>query len=209
MNPSNACFSNISINRMFNEARESLPYAAPYLFLTIDPCGGSQDPLHGVSDFALITHIVYRSANYICGLEAIAVQTQNDYESRVLGHIARCYQNIKLANAKLIVTVEGNLGLEASHVKRLISATYPAAVFLNHGKGTDGLRTDQHNKPAMAQILDYQLRAEGVHLIRELVCTDPNPAKVLEKLRTQLLVYSRLTIEPKVSENDPRLTMRD
>ena len=192
-----ACFDANDVNHLFSKPRESIRQAVKHLFLTIDPSGGSQNPETSVSDFAVCTHII--PGFQIVGLEAIPCINADDYEPRLIEHIKLCMANPMLANAQLVCAIEGNLAMEANHIKRFILKHIPTAIFLGDQGRKDGVRTTEDTKQAMAMILDRALRRDEVSIIKEFTTTHPDPAKLLQQTRSQLIAYSRLTIPPKTA----------
>jgi len=122
---------------------------------------------------------------------------RTDYETRLVEHIRLCFTNPMIKDAKLICSVEGNLAMEATHIKRCILKSFPCAVFLGDQGNKDGVKTSEKTKHDMAMMLDSALRSESISIIREFVTTDNEPFQVLEKAKKQLLNYSRLTLSAK------------
>lgn len=193
--PTTACFDHESVLKLFTAPRESLQRVAEYLFCTIDPNGGSDHPENSISDFAVICHTVPEMK--ITGAEAFAYSDPLEYKERLLAHLARQFENPMVRNAKLVCAFEGNYANEAHYIKQLVLQHYPAAVFLTNYDNKDGVKTDEHIKPAMAMMMNIALRSDCVSIIKEFVTTEANPQDVLNKLRVQLLNYSRLTIPAK------------
>ena len=198
----NACFDANDVNRLFAKPRESIRQAARYLFLSIDPSGGSQNPETCISDFAVCTHIV--PGFQIVGLEAIPCVTEEDYQTRLIEHIQLCFANPMLAGAQLVCAIEGNLAFEANHIQRHIMKHIPSAIFLGNQGAKRGVKTTEESKHLMAKILDSALRKDEVSIIKEFVTTHPEPAKLLQEAKKQLNAYSKLTIPAKTAFDQVR-----
>jgi hypothetical protein len=193
--PSTACFDADSIHKVFSENRKSITQAVDYLFITIDPCGGSMKPQDNLSDFAVMAHFV--PGVQIRGYEAIACRNPDDYELRLIQFISLALDHPMIRDAKLVVTVEGNLGMEASYIRRLIYSRWPTTSFIGNMGQKDGVKADERSKHEMALVFDRALREGSVSICREFVTTDSNPAQLLQKARDQWLNYSRLTVPAK------------
>jgi hypothetical protein len=193
--PKTQCFDSDAILNLFSAQRYGLDRSVNYLFVTIDPCGGSMVPENSISDFAVCSHVT--PGFKIVGFEGIACSHPKDYEMRLVEHIRLALSHPQIRDAKLICAVEGNLAFEATHLKRKILEFYPNAVFISNMGLKDGVKTDENTKHGMALMLATALNSENVTILNDWVTTDPNPLKLLEKVKKQLLNYKRLTIPPK------------
>ena len=200
--PKNTCFDSDAIFKLFSKERMTLTKSVEYLFVTIDPCGGSMSPEQNLSDFAVCAHVA--PGLRIIGLEAIPIQVPDDYETRLIQFIIDCMKHPMIRQAQLVVIVEGNLALEASHIRRIIHKQFPSALFIGDMGNKDGVKTDEKSKHQMALIFDTHLRSGAISISDDFVTTDPEPTKLLEKAKTQLLNYSRLTVPAKSPFNPTR-----
>jgi len=203
--PTMNCFDMESVHRLFDKARVPLSRVSEYLFITIDPCGGSMKPDTSVSQLALCSHAV--PGYQMVGAEGIFVAKPEDYEDRIINHIHMCRRNPFLTNARIVVFIENNLALEASHLRKLIKDHFPRAVFPNETDDVkDGLKTSKESKAAMAMMTARLLREDQLSISKDFVTTDANPAGLLEALRKQLLRYSKLTIPSKDPYGNTRIS---
>jgi len=192
------CFKKDKVLTMFQAYRHSLPRKANELFVVIDPCGGSMEALTRKSDFALMTFVNINGRIYVIGLEAFWVRRPEDYENRVIQHIRMCRKNPMLRDSLLVCIVEGNLALEASHIRRMLLNAFPRNIqFMGDQGKKDGVLTTETSKHAMALVFDTALNEEKISIIKEFVTTHENSDELLGLAQTQLLDYSRLTTEPK------------
>jgi hypothetical protein len=187
--PSNACFDPYLVQELFSSKGHTIDRAQRYLFVTIDPSGGSMKPEHSKSDFALISHVI--PGCQIVGMEAIAAKNVTSWETRIVEHIKRCLDSPYMVHAKLIVIVEGNMATEATHAKRMILKHWPTAAFPgNMGPDKTGVHTTNQTKFDAQELFQIALAEDAIRLPRTLITTDPSPNKLIDKLRVQMLKYS-------------------
>lgn len=190
----NRCFKKEKVFLLFEKFRTSLQFGAKYIFVVIDPAGGSQKPEDSNSDFAVCTVVIERGNIVIKGLEAFVIQNPEDYQGRLVRHIRKCYEDPCLLTAQLVVITEGNLALEAGYVRQLTQQQFPQCICLSNQGRKDGVKTDEYTKGSMAMKLDHVLNSESISICKDLVTTHDNPAQLLDQAKEQLLRYSRLAI---------------
>jgi hypothetical protein len=202
--PKTACFDSEAIYELFTKPRNSLIQAANVVITAVDPNGGSKDPVHNSSDFAMCSYVV--PGMQIVGADAYPTANIDESQSRTIEYIKRLKQNPQLRNAKFIFAIESNLANESSYIQKHILEYFPDARFMSNSGQGRGVRTENATKQLMAMMLEKALRTGEVSIIREFVTTDEEPIKLLDKMRKQFLNYSRLTIPPKTPFEQTKFT---
>jgi hypothetical protein len=201
------CFNHNLLHELFaNRKFDPNENQHRYLFITIDPCGGSVKPSDSSSDVALVSHCL--PSMRVLGSDLMQVKNITECGPRVLEHIHMCLKLYSMRNAKLIVFIEGNMQGEAQFLMNLIMSHFPYASFPSTYNPNDkvGLITNNRVKHDMAQGFSQALMSERVSIAEPFITTDPHPQALLTKIRTQLMKYSRYAKEGKDPLQSTRYT---
>lgn len=199
----NRCFDTKAVLDLFSKTeRRYIEAAPPFVFVAIDPCGGTRNEHGRVSDFAMCTHI--GPGMIIIAAEAFYVDNIRTSVPRMLAHFKLIRSHPMLVHSKLVVSIEGNLGNEAGWLREEIQKDNYNVTFLSDHKHIDGVKTNEKNKHRMQLNLDMLLQSKQISISRDFFSTDPNPALVLQKAQNQLLTYSRILIPGRDSFKAPR-----
>lgn len=203
--PSLACFQADQVHDLFTKSGFVLDCYQRYVFMAIDPSGGSIDPETTVSDFALITGIL-PGVGFI-GMEAIPSVNMSSWETRLILHIRMVMSNPYLTRSKLVIFVEGNMSTEAMMIRKLIWEYFPEACFPGTlGDEKVGILTTGQTKYDQQHIFQLALAKGDIRVARDLITTDNKPGELLTKLRTQLINWSKFAVPGKTPLQATRYT---
>jgi hypothetical protein len=191
--PSNACFDPDLVYQVFSSSRYKLQEAQRYLFCAIDPCAGSIEPEHHISDFSWMTAV--SPGLKIMSSDSIEIHKLVDCQVPLLTHLNEMMKRPYLMNAKLVVFIEGNMKTEARTVRNMIREVFPLAVFPStHPTNTHAvgvLTTAQTKQDSQAYFQSLLQQQHGVQIAHDFFSLEKNPNIVLDKLRNQWIEYSK------------------
>lgn len=201
----NTCFDSEQLEKLFSNPRRSVPeLVLPYVFMAIDPNGGSEKSATRISDFAVCTSI--GPGFEILGLEAIDAAVPSDYETRLENHLKTVQKIPRLSHAKLIVSIEGNLAHEAYHISEFIKAKSPflQTHFLGDMERKPGVKTTEKSKDELQRVFSTALGTEQISISSNFVTTHENPAELLKMAKHQLMKYAYVAVPGKTLFQETR-----
>lgn len=204
---SNACFDpdlvkHVFLNKIFKFAPGD---SQRYLFLTIDPCGGSNKYIKHTSECAWVTTV--EQGCRVVGAESLKVEKIHDAIPILIEHLRLCFKIPALNSARLIVFIEGNMIGEANTLKMAIQDHFPDAQFpCAKDNGKLGIITDNQVKHDMQMVLNGLLSEYAVQIFHDFVNVKGKQQEVLNKLRTQLVAYSYLEVPAKTPHEANKYT---
>lgn len=185
------------LERMFKNPVKYLSVDIPYLFIAIDPNGGrlKSTDKPSISDYAVISG--YRNHEgvwVILGAENIDTMEPMHYEPIVTGHVHRLANLPHFQRALIVVEIENNLAMQASHVadklyndRSISSRLY----IMDQGNGSRvGVTTTQSGKWAMI-LHARQLMAQDLFSFDADFYSSSEPEKIKQQLREQLRNFSQ------------------
>lgn len=159
-------------------------------FTSVDPSAGSDKDDKRTSDFAIIT--IGSPGNIVLAMDAIDAVKPEDYEEILVNHIKRVRKLEFCSASTCVVDVESGTGMEAGHIRRLISRNFSRVVFMTDFTRKPGRKTTQAVKEEMALLTHHFLKTGSLAFHSKWVTSAKDPAKLLGSLRSQLATYSRI-----------------
>ena len=203
--PSLACFNHEHINRTFTNPRFILEGAAEDLvFMVIDPCSGSKKPETGTSEFAWLTFI--GPGFRVLGGDSIPTLNPLSWEGPLIDHLIQVMRRPEFVKARLIVFIEGNMPTEAYTAQQLILRTFPDARFPGNLGEKVGVITTPQSKHNMSVAFQLALAKNNISFFRDFITSDEFPNRTLQKIKQQLINYTRCVKPGKDVFSDTRFT---
>jgi hypothetical protein len=182
------CFRRDLVERFIGRPRVSLFDPVRWIFMSIDPCGGSKKPEHGRSDFAIVS--ICFPYTTIVGLEAIDAVRTEDYEPVLMEHIRKLREKRFLENATIVLDVEANNFMEAGNIQGMVRRAGNVLCMDDAGR-KPGMETTPAAKEEMVDIFDRLLHADDIRIDPEIVTNHPNPIQIIRALGEQCVEYRR------------------
>lgn len=189
----NNCFPEVFIKAVFESSRVVIRKPVDFLFVAIDPSGGSQKVSSTTSDFAVCCHI---NPFTIVGLDAFPICNGFEINDRLKSLINKILSHSMFSKTKIVLTIEGNLGPTAGYIAKFMSDQFPGRVItLSTFTGGEKVGMLQTNKTKVDSyiLLRHRLYEWKVNLAEKVATTDISEEVILNKLQEQLLAY-KMTI---------------
>ena len=188
------CFPSALTDRVFNSPRVKIKYDVDFLFVAIDPSGGSIKEAKVTSDFAVCCHIYPFT---IVGLDAYGICNNGDINVPLKLLLDRIMSAPQYHATKIVLTVEGNLGSNAGYIADYVSGLYPGrviAVSTFSDPRKIGLHQTNEVKNEMYSQTKHKLVGDKVFLAETVHTTDVSEASILTKLNKQLNSYQVVSV---------------
>ena len=163
-----------------------------YIYISIDPCGGSNDPERSSSDFAIVSGCRMADGFMYLGAERLTVIDTSNYESVLTDHIMNLRKVPGLGGAKLVVDVEGNGGSVEARIIQLIALKFKDVVVVNDFKGKFGTNTTNPMKQNATIMFRNALEQRGLCFFGNFVTSDRHPQGLLEAIFKQMLDFEKV-----------------
>lgn len=191
------CFKQHLVEQLFAKPRMPVPNGSRYVYMGVDPVGGSSREELSKSDFVLYT--ICGPGTIILGAEAINVARFADYKDRVLEHIRRMRARPGFENSTIVLDVESGTGLEADHIQSLVFSTGNVIALNDFAGGRKpGTLTTNHNKMEMTQHFQVKLEKGDIFFAEDFITTHSDPRGLMQEIKNQLCQF-RATIVPSKS----------
>ncbi len=184
------CFPQHMVDQLFDGPRIRVKAPVNFLFVTIDPSGGSDKITSSVSDFAVCCHV--EPGFNIIGLDAYPIQNASDINTRLKTLLDKIVYLPFFLNSKIVLSVEGNTGPTAGYISDYLKTIYTGRVIplstFNRGEKIGMLQTNK-TKNEMYTLMRHALFLSRVSLSDTIFTTESSESTILNKLRAQLLSY--------------------
>jgi hypothetical protein len=208
----NNCFPETLVKAVFESSRVIIRRPVDFLFVAIDPSGGSQKVSSTSSDFAVCCHI---NPFTIVGLDAFPICNAFEVNDRLKNLLTKILSRSMFSATKIVLTIEGNLGPTAGYIEKFVSEKFPGRVIpISTFSGGEKIGMLQTNKTKTDSyiLLRHALFDWKVTLAEKVATTDISEEVILNKLQEQLLAY-KMTIgtnnRMKFSGKGTNLTAKD
>lgn len=191
-------FDQGKIRDMYNRERYELSDYVNYIFISVDPVGGSDNPDKNKSDFVIMS--ICEPYTTILGMEQLNIVATVGYEKILIDHLHRLRLNQYTANATLVIDVESGSGFVAPDVAAMVRNNFRNYYILSDFKvRKEGTLTTNEGKAKMYQLTHNELRQDRVRIATNIVTHNPDPEKMVAEFRDQMLNYSRYAIKAKTA----------
>lgn len=164
-----------------------------YIYISIDPSGGSDNPDKISSSFAVVSCVSYGDSFVIVGMEELDVIEYKDYATVLEDHVRNLRSIPGLGGALIVLDVEGNGGSDNAHAIQRPIMSFSNVVTVNDGKRRHGTLTTNPMKRDMMEAARAALERKAIHIYENYVTSHRNPLKLLDVLFQQMLDYEKLT----------------
>lgn len=190
------CFTERSVLKMMTDPRVTLYEPVRYVYIVIDPSGGSDIPDKRSSDFCLVS--ICAPNTTIVGMEAIDVVASEDYEQIVVKHMNLIRLKPMFQNCTFVIDAESGCGYVAGDLEVLIRRNFQRVVcmsdFTNRKPGT--LTTNQAKKEMM-EMTRSLLDAGEVRMMADFVSCHACIPDMLKEFQNQMLNFERIVLVSK------------
>ncbi len=184
-------FKKQKVNELFSNPRYIPSEPIRYLFMIVDPCGGSDDSGKRTSDFAVVT--IGSPGTTIYGMEAIDAVVKEDYERKLIDHVERVRSNPYTSCAVIVLDVESGTGFEAGNIQALITERFNNVITMNDYERKPGTSTTNKAKKEMVELTTEVLNTGDVRIVHpdHFVTSHRNQTELLTTLKDQMLKFAR------------------
>jgi hypothetical protein len=195
----------ISEGRVFSKRKIQEALTSPFvefnravhrIFISIDPCGGSEVEEKSTSDWTALA-FCEPYTTYLGMLKLTIVDTAG-YRDDLYQFIRRIReQDEYLTDATLIVGVEMSNGFAAPDIYAFIRSKFTNVETLNNAGSfrKQGITTTDKAKVQMVELTNETLNRDQIRFYKKFVTTDPNPAKLREEWARQMTEFRRIFIK--------------
>jgi hypothetical protein len=186
------CFPTPLVNGVINSPRVTIKNDVDFLFVAIDPSGGSIPEAKVTSDFAVCCHIWPFT---IVGLDAFVICNALDINVPLERLLRGIMSQPHFYRTSIVLTIEGNLGMSAGYIADFVCGLFPGKVivvstFRNQLK--IGLEQNNDIKNAMFYLLKHYLIGAKMAFSSVVHTNDKSEAAILDKLGKQMIAYQKI-----------------
>jgi hypothetical protein len=186
------------MEELLDQPRMTLTEDQRYLFVSVLPNVPTLKTT--TSEFVIMSHTTDLDQKINClGFESIAVASAADWDTRLIEHVEKCYNEPHLKNATLVVFIEANMKGEAFLARKLLVNKYPRVAFpspIPSGM-IPGFLVNQKMKHDMRVGFDTAARHKQITFPETLLTTDPDPEALMIRLRGHLIDYASVVAQDK------------
>jgi hypothetical protein len=191
------CFTKSSIERLMSAPRVGMYVPQRYLYIVVDPSGGSDIRTDGGSDFVVVA--ISGPGTIIAGIDAYDAVRTEDYATRLVTFIKRLRALPMYLNAVLVLDAESGSGYVAGDVESIVRCNFSDVVCMSDfTERKPGTLTTNAKKLKMMELTRVALDTGEIYFSRDFVTTNPDEKKLLKDLEKQMYGYSRV-ISPSTS----------
>lgn len=195
------CFPTSDVDSIFKNARVAIKQSVKFLFVSIDPSGGSIAEAKVTSDFAVCCHIhPFANPLTIVGLDAFVICNARDINQPLKLLLERIMSQTHFYHTKIVLTVEGNLGPTAGYIAEFVCGLYPGRVIvIGTYKSDDKIGLEQTNtvKRDMFMFTRHEITEFKICLAEKVHTTSCSEDSILLKLQKQLNAYKIVSVAGK------------
>jgi len=188
------CFQTAFLDTVFNSPRVKIKHDVDFLFVAIDPSGGSIPEAKVTSDFAVCCHIYPFT---IVGLDAYVICNARDINIPLKLLLSKIMSTPQYHTTNIVLTVEGNLGSNAGTIADYVCDLYPGRVIVVSTYSNElkvGLQQTNEVKHEMYNQTKCSLAAGKMCLAETVHTTDASEESILTKLRKQMGAYKIVSV---------------
>jgi hypothetical protein len=204
INNDSQCFQTKEVEKIFTSARIKLKHPVEYLFVAIDPSGGSVPEAKVTSDFAVCCHIhPFASPFIIVGLDAYVICNAYDVNEPIKVLLNKIMSHHQFYHTSIVLTVEGNLGPTAGYIAKYICDLYPGRVIVVGTYSSElkvGLEQTNYVKSEMFQLTRHEISGFTMCLAETVHTTAASEEVILTKLNKQLNAYKIVSVNGKTTK---------
>ena len=180
------CFEANIVDRMFSLPKKEIDEVVRRVYITLDPCAGSDGPAS--SDFALVA--IVEPCTIIAMDQIPAVKTE-DYAGRMVEVFKQIRERCPVAT--FIVDNESGTGMFAGDAEALLSQHFTNQVFMcDFYNRKPGTLTTNAAKKEMMELTRTELEMGNVRFATDLITTHPKPLEMAAEFKAQLKAYERI-----------------
>ena len=185
------CFKEVSVLKMMNDPKVSLTSPERFVFVCVDPSGGSDIPEKRTSDFAIVS--ICGPNTTIVGIDAVDAAWSHDYEPILIAHLTRIREMPMLTNATIVIDAESGTGYVAGDVEVLIRRRFENVVFMSDFTNRKpGTLTTNPAKAEMVEMMNAALEFGDIRILRDMITSHKQPKQMMSELQDQMLSYERV-----------------
>jgi hypothetical protein len=185
-----------SVEHLFSCPRVSLKDSQKYIFVSIDPCAGSDDVANNMSDFCVVS--IAHLTDTVIGVEAIPAVRASDYESRLIEHLERLRKLPAFSESTLVFDIEGNGNLEWSRLEPVIRRHFRNVVFMtDFVHKTGATNTTAEVKIQCAELMVGLMNKRAVRILDTFVTTSLDETSLFKEWARQMREYERTRMPAK------------
>ena len=162
------------------------------IFVTVDPCAGSEISEKNTSDFAIVA--IASPYTVIMGIDALNIVHPDEYRENLFKFLTKLRQHELTKDSVIVLDVEMNTGMTAPDVYAFVTGKFNRVVVINDKTRKEGTLTTEKMKHEMMELTRLLLVKNDVRFWSEFVTNDPNPAAVRAKWATQMTNYRRVFV---------------
>lgn len=167
-----------------------------YIYISIDPVGGTDKPENNKSDFVIFS--ICEPKITVLGLEQLNIVATDGYKNVLVDHIRRLRLNQHLRNARIVVDVETGSGFIAPDAAAIIEDHFDNVIILTDFEERKiGTVTSNESKDKMYQLTRAEMNLGNIRFWNHMITHHPEPKKMMEEFKEQMLNYARYAIKAK------------
>lgn len=183
-------FSPIKIREIFSKPPMQLLFPVKYIYVTIDPCVGTDDAIHTKSDFCVVA--VAEPESTIMGMFGLPAIDTEEYRPTLLKFLTDLRSHELTLGAVLVVDVEHGTGMMAGDIYTLVQERFKNVLVVNDLRRKRGTTTDEKMKHDCMQLSRYTLHKDRVHFWDNFVTgMDLDPDQVKAEFKQQMGNYKQ------------------
>lgn len=185
------CFPEPLVDKLFAKPMAEIYEPVRFVFVSIDPCAGTDNEQKGTSDFAIVS--ICGPHSTIVGIDAIPAITHHDWEGPLLKHLQSIRARPYFENCRFVVDVEGNGSMAWSHINAVV-CQMSDVILLSDYKNKQATNTTNAAKKDMVDITRAVLEADDIRFMKGMITSHPHPDRVMQEFKRQMLSYERYVI---------------
>lgn len=191
-----SCFTVRSIENMLSMPRITIHEPVQYVYIDVDPSGGSDIPDKRTSDFCIVS--MCSPYTTILGIDTIDAVVTQDYEAQLLNHLNEIRKMPMFANCVFVIDAESGTGYVAGDVELLIQRNFENTIlmsdFTNRKPGT---LTTHVAKREMMEMTRSLLDMGDVRISNNFITSHKDPKALLREMGEQFKNYDRVVTPSK------------
>lgn len=192
-------FDHDKVKSMFSRATVSLgDEYVDYVYISIDPVGGTDKPENNKSDFVIMT--ICEPKITVLGIEQLNIVATEGYKHVLINHVRRIRLNQYTRNARIVVDAETGSGFIAPDAAKIIQdadTMNNVVIMTDFEERKIGTITSNESKDKMYQLTRAEMNLGNIRFWNQMITHHPNPKQMMEEFREQMLNYARYAIKAK------------
>ncbi len=187
-------FSKSKIRDALTNPHVDFTRAVNRIFISIDPCGGSEDEKKILSDWTVVA--ISEPYTTILGMEALQIVDSVGYRDKLEAFCTKLRSIDEYTkDATLVFSVEKSMGFAPSDIYEFVRSKFVNIECISDTARKAGVITDHKAKVQMMEITREVLENNEVRFWKKFVTSDPEPAKLREKWANQMTDYRRIFVK--------------